>query len=149
MKSRAIFSACILVSACASTSVEPQPSQPNSSLTKGLSEQFVRVDFNGDGLITPYEHKESLKADFAKYYDTDVDGTLKLACTKADFSNITQNYGPLHPDIRQCLNTEVATVANYSFDDFFAAHAQWWENADANSDDFISGEEYAAAATAK
>lgn len=149
MKNTALICLCTLAAACAASGTDSTAGQVSPDIASMVDERFPRIDFNGDGLITPYEHKESLKADFAKHYDTDGDGTLKLACTKADFSEKIQNSGPHHPLIRQCLNTDVSTVAEYSFDDFFAAHTPWWKSTDANSDDFISREEFAAAAMAK
>ena len=142
MKNTALICICAFIAACASTNVEPAATDETPDIAILENERFLRIDFNGDGLVTPYEHKEYLKANFAKHYDTDGDGRLTIACSKADFTNLIQNFGPRHPAFKECLDVDAATLATYSFDDFFAAHETWWTQADSNSDGFVSRAEY-------
>ena len=141
----AIICAGLLVTACASTASDPVPDAIGPQLEAPVEEHFLKIDLNGDGIATPYEHREYLKSEFAKKYDTDGDGVLRIRCTKEEFSKLLKIYAPRHPVIGACYLGSEATSEDFTFDDYAGVHAHWWKAVDTNSDGFVSRDEYVAA----
>ena len=144
MKKIAILCAGLVLAACSSTAAAPETPALNPETEKTVKEQFLKIDFNGDGLATPYEHKEYRKADFAKNYDTDGDGVLKIGCSKEAFSMMITKYTSHHPEITACYQNDDTSPTEFSFDDFFAVYENWQKEVDLNSDGFISEGEFLA-----
>lgn len=144
MKPIAMLSAGLIVAACASTPNDAEIPITDDKLDQRIDEQFLKIDFNDDGIATPYEMKEYGKAQFAKFHDTDGDGVLVISCSAENFSKLITRYGPLHPSITSCHQTSAETAIEFTFEDYYAASASWRASVDQNSDGFISRAEYAA-----
>jgi len=112
-----------------------------------IDRQFLKFDFNDDGAITPYEHKEYRKAFFGQYFDTDGDKVVELACSREQFITLVKTLKPLHPSYQVCLRRTEENpewIAELSFDDYFAEVSDWFPSVDSDSDGFITKAEYLA-----
>ena len=123
------------------------PDQTGNDLGQNIA--FLKIDFNGDGIVTPYEFRQAKKADFAKYYDTDGDGVLKIVCSVDEFSQRLMSYGSSHPSLTECYAEDGVSAAEFAFDHFFAAHEKWQKSVDTNGDGFITEAEFLSASPEK
>ena len=160
MRSISLAIAGLLASACASGPVETAQDLPppeaeaiqdpqQVEADQGTNIPFLKIDFNGDGIVTPYEFRQSKKADFLKYYDTDGDGVLKISCSVDEFSDLLMSYGSSHPSLTGCYARDEALATEFTFDDFFTAHEEWQKSVDTNGDGFISENEFNAASSSQ